>query len=228
MGMSNAMMQAAQLFSGLTGVQERFATAWMAAENGYTWDNVTNNPANISWSGKGIPSGGVFKGVVKVLPNEVCVYVDWQAGVRAWALELNIPKSQTKWLTIDTRDLLSCTSIENMSRVVGQSNWAGAHYVGRYNTWQGGSIYEAYISTVLDSWYGKGGTKMIVPAPVITPHPVQAPVPAVPMDWKAAAVALLKSDGLITSDHKPDETFTFADMGVVWRRMKEQYTIERK
>jgi hypothetical protein len=119
------MMQAAQLFSSLTGVQERFATAWMAAENGYQWDSATNNPANISWSGKGIPSGGVFKGVVRVLPNAVCVYVDWQSGVRAWALELNIPKSQTKWLTIDTRDLLSCTSIENMARVVGQSNWAG-------------------------------------------------------------------------------------------------------
>jgi hypothetical protein len=81
----------------------------------------------------------------------------------------------------------------------------------------------------LDGWYGKGGTKMIVPAPVITPTPVHAPVPVVPiMDWKSAAVALLKSDGLITSDHKPDETFTFADMGVVWKRMKDQYTITRK
>jgi hypothetical protein len=115
-----------------------------------------------------------------------------------------------------------------MARVVGQSNWAGAHYVGKYNTWQGGSIYEAYISTILDGWYGKGGTKMIVPTPVITPPPAQVTVPAIPSDWKAAAVALLKSDGLITSDHKPDEPFTFADMGVVWKRIKDQYTIARK
>lgn len=47
------------------------------------------------------------------------------------------------------------------------------------------------------------------------------PAPAAPADWKQTSVNWLKQEGLITSDHDPDTPITWAELGVVLKRMKE-------
>src|SRR5579875_1678336 len=93
----------AKIGAGLTGLPEKLVAAWWIAENGWAWPE-TNNPANISFTGQGIPSYGVFAGTVEVLPNHVCKYATAEDGIRAWAEEINAPVGQ-KFLDVDTAQL---------------------------------------------------------------------------------------------------------------------------
>lgn len=166
----------------LTGLPERFITAWWAAENGYTWDSATNNPGNISYTPDGpdapaIPSGGIFAGVKSVLSNRVCVYDTPEHGVQAWAQLLMAPTvahGGTKLLNVDLEDLTACKGdIKAMAEVIGKSNWAASHYVGPaiYGlNYKGGLIMGAYNSSTLDEWY-------TIPESPIVAAPAQASKP---------------------------------------------------
>ena len=154
------LKEAAAIGSALTQLPERFVCAWWYAENGETWP-IDNNPGNVSYTGEGVPSAGVFAGVTEVKPNRVCVYDSPESGIRAWALTINTPVG-LKYLDIDTSMLLGKT-VEEQCRIVGNSNWATGHYVG-VEGWPGSSIWDAYHNTVIDSWYA---------TPIITPS-VQA------------------------------------------------------
>ena len=163
------LKEAAAIGSALTQLPERFVCAWWYAENGETWP-VDNNPGNVSYTGEGVPSAGVFAGVTEVKPNRVCVYDSPESGIRAWALTINTPVG-LKYLDIDTAMLLGKTA-EEQCVIVGKSNWASSHYevtdaqgVPVANTWPGETLWFAYNNSVINAWYA-------------TPSPVAAVKPA--------------------------------------------------
>ena len=144
------LKEAAAIGSALTQLPVRFICAWWYAENGETWP-VNNNPGNVSYTGSGVPSSGVFAGVTEVNPdNQVCVYDSPESGIRAWALTINTPVG-LKYLDIDTAMLLG-KDVQEQCRIVGNSNWAAGHYMG-VEGWAGSSIWDAYHNTVIDAWF---------------------------------------------------------------------------
>jgi len=156
--------------ASLTKLPAKFIAAWWIAENGWEWDSATNNPGNISYTGSGIPTSGVFTGTVEVLSNRVCVYDTWQHGVENWAKLINTPVG-VKLLNIDTEQILECgDNIECVCHTVGQSNWASSHYVG-VGGWEGETIYNVYHSdAVLWAEVGFGSTIVQPPqVPVASP-----------------------------------------------------------
>jgi len=162
------LKEAAAIGSALTKLPERFVCAWWYAENGATWP-ADNNPGNVSYTGDGVPSGGVFEGVTEVLPNQVCVYDSPESGIRAWALTINTPVG-LKYLDIDTAMLLGKT-VKEQCQILGRSNWAESHYevtdeqgVPEPHTWAGELIWLAYHNTVISAWYE-------VPVEHIEDHP---------------------------------------------------------
>lgn len=156
--MTSVLIKMAEYGAERTQLETRFIAAWWAAENGYTWDETTNNPGNVSYEGEGIPSGGIFSGVTEVLSNKVCVYDTALHGVEAWASLLEAPTQAhggDKVLTVDLEDLRACGgNLHCMAAKIGASNWAGGHYVDTldpaYN-WPGGLIVGAYQSSVMDA-----------------------------------------------------------------------------
>jgi LysM repeat protein len=111
----------------IQGVTPHFIASWWVSENGWTFPG-TNNVGNISYSGEGTPSGGVFEGVTSVNSNKTVNYGTWQEGVSAFVELLSTPKSH-KALTLDSSDLASCNGdAAKMASVVGKSNWAESRY----------------------------------------------------------------------------------------------------
>lgn len=159
--MADQFYAMADYFAQLTGLPSRFGAGWMGAENGYAWDSSTNNPANVSYFGQGVPSGGVYQGATHVLENHVVVYASPEDGVKGWADEINAPTKAhggDKLLTVDTQDLkeaLARGGILEACKVLGESNWAGSHYNdGKPGSYPGKLVWDAYNSTAVQEHYG--------------------------------------------------------------------------
>lgn len=155
--MNNRFFDMTRLASEILGLPHRFVAAWAAAENGYEWP-ATNNPGNISYHGVGLPRGGIWEGVTRVLPNAVVVYDTPEAGVKAWCELISAPTRAhggTKILTVDLQDLKTAWEHGGLvaaARVLGESNWAESHYDNGGGP--GSLIIGAYYSTRMNELFG--------------------------------------------------------------------------
>ncbi|MBX6361654.1 MAG: LysM peptidoglycan-binding domain-containing protein [Acidobacterium ailaaui] len=135
--------------------------AWFISENGWHWP-VTNNPGNISWSGKGTPpQQGIWTGVRAVLPNKVVEYETPEQGLDAFCALLSAPATHHgghKALTIDVEDIKAALThgIEAACKVIGQSNWAEGHYDDGRGP--GSLILDVYHSPQMETWFGQAKT----------------------------------------------------------------------
>ena len=154
------IMNFAEKASLLLRIPPRLIASWWVSENGWVW-RTDNNPGNISYTGEGNPDPiGVFAGVVDVQQNKVCTYRNPADGVNAFVLLLELPLS-AKELTLTSIELRNAKDVQEMCRLIGDSNWATSHYqpvdsqgIPVVGSWRGESIWEVYTCQDMNSWYG--------------------------------------------------------------------------